>query len=1420
MCSPRAAAACRASAESSGGGAGCPGINVADGTSAAGFAAATGAAGVTAAAGAGSAFGAATGAATAGSASSPYKSAYRSSASSAFDMVWYERKRKNPRGPGPGSTRAAWPADSATCHLRRLRSVRRSGTTRTAMLRGSASAGSAQRRSLTDGDVYVFTLQTAYLVYLVEHECAPAASGATGAPAAPGATPGTSTPPALSDAPRRSFDRTGLAERMRDLRLPSSSAREGRFPEKFVKRLAERLERVASGRDPLYRAPPFVTTAEAFLSTLRDDSVQKRFREHRSLEEVLLQFTAVAQASLQQRVPNEAERRAELDAELEQFMRIVSECLRAIPTTSRDVLERLGEYEQRLLGPGRSTPSDAHPDAAHAPLVAATGALFDVELPQLRLDVQSIRSTCTLPACVVDLKRCIYRIHTQAAAADDFLTTEAYHQWRSSELAQLSQLVAELCHARPDLLSAASASDSSSRRRGSLDTGRATPDMPADSDTDELTYIPPDAPAAYQRLLALCLERDLEGIRAKAADEEVSLSIFSPVHTELLATCALWWRVSPPFRGLARLRLFKAKYDMGEIPFECVADAMEALERVLDAHPLPQWRHTERHLLVRLLDGLLDSLLRLVLAALQDTDAPLPPECAAATALAGRAQALVTEARSLTGTAPPPTRAAMLEKALVATAKQQYKAQAKALLATPSSALGALVELGAWLDRTLRALHARCATPVLGVQPAQAVAAQLVPLYLNDVGAVREAVWQQVQMRRDLSLVNEAWDLLNRVRVLQAWPQVQTPPTFDLVTWFRPYVTLWLALSEERTAGWVRRAVHSDSFEPVAEADTLHSTSVVDLFDALAQQVRALQALAWPDAYDLAVFFSQLAHSMRRLVELYCEELEALYMAEMTPPPPLSSPALAFATEALASLPPKHAAWVAKAKLTIQGEKRVTPFLLEPRSCVKLNNMERARRQLDVLYQAIDADHQAAVVQQHTRASEATSDAPRHFAVKMVQAELPAPAAERVPRLDTFVTLSDAQGVRLAQTRTLFDTPTPRWDEAVDVAVSAPRWISASVWQRVTNEAPVLVGRAALCLDARDFAEHASQDVWLELDRAGGRLLLRVTMDDAHDGILYDFGHAFRVVKRSEVDMVRVLVDHMSLFMRQFLSRSVLRTLVRGARVERVVGNVRALYASALAQAAGSSAIPPVESGAKRTALSDPEMEAAIVPLLDYFEETFGTLQSSLCEPEAQFVLTRVWKEVLVTLEGLLVPPLSDAPSDMRPLSGAEVDIVFKWLSFLRSFFHAYDASTGVVHGVPLRVLQGPKYRELLSYLLLHDQSTDALMIECVRGFQAHLASAGRGAARTRAKSVLDQRSLGTIRAHQRSKAAAATESDDTALLTDMAMRILRMRPGTGDFLAQQLTSMHSLSTPPRGAALGASPTLRRATRRRFAPPS
>jgi hypothetical protein len=45
-----------------------------------------------------------------------------------------------------------------------------------------------------------------------------------------------------------------------------------------------------------------------------------------------------------------------------------------------------------------------------------------------------------------------------------------------------------------------------------------------------------------------------------------------------------------------------------------------------------------------------------------------------------------------------------------------------------------------------------------------------------------------------------------------------------------------------------------------------------------------------------------------------------------------------------------------------------------------------------------------------------------------------------------------------------------------------------------------------------------------------------------------------------------------------------------------------------------------------------------------------------------QLVMAKLWKEILSIIDSLLLPPLSDQPSEMRPLSGQEVDIALKWL--------------------------------------------------------------------------------------------------------------------------------------------------------------
>lgn len=211
----------------------------------------------------------------------------------------------------------------------------------------------------------------------------------------------------------------------------------------------------------------------------------------------------------------------------------------------------------------------------------------------------------------------------------------------------------------------------------------------------------------------------------------------------------------------------------------------------------------------------------------------------------------------------------------------------------------------------------------------------------------------------------------------------------------------------------------------------------------------------------------------------------------------------------------------------------------------------------------------------------------------------------------------------------------------------------------------------------------------------------------------------------------------------------------------------------------------------------------ALKPLFAYFDDNFAIMNQTLTGSAMVMVMTRLWKEVLVTVEGLLVPPLSDKPSQQRQLSQQEVDIVFKWLQYLYDFFHAVDEETGEANGVPLDVLRSPKYFDITALNFFYFETTENLIRTSERMASATAArqqtqrnrlsapaalsppafggAAGLvGLASTkRSKSIMLSRNLGTMKKakEEKWKEAQADPNDD------MILRILRMRPEAERYL-------------------------------------
>lgn len=133
----------------------------------------------------------------------------------------------------------------------------------------------------------------------------------------------------------------------------------------------------------------------------------------------------------------------------------------------------------------------------------------------------------------------------------------------------------------------------------------------------------------------------------------------------------------------------------------------------------------------------------------------------------------------------------------------------------------------------------------------------------------------------------------------------------------------------------------------------------------------------------------------------------------------------------------------------------------------------------------------------------------------------------------------------------------------------------------------------------------------------------------------------------------------------QTLSRKVIQTLIKSG-LGPAYAKLRDLYKQAISSNSTNEVLiplPPDEKPKFRPEqLSDEEVTQAITPLFDYFETNLEVLNNSLSVTTKETIMLRVWKELLNVIDALLLPPLSDASTDMKALSEKEVDIVFKWL--------------------------------------------------------------------------------------------------------------------------------------------------------------
>ncbi|KAI7950962.1 hypothetical protein MJO29_009636 [Puccinia striiformis f. sp. tritici] len=969
--------------------------------------------------------------------------------------------------------------------------------------------------------------------------------------------------------------------------------------------------------------------------------------------------------------------------------------------------------------------------------------------------------------------------------------------------------------------------------------------------TTQFVYIPPNPIQMYKALMDQCLDSDLESMKSLAEDEEVSLKILSTRHLDLLEQCAFRWRLMTPFQVAVFFSAICKRFEEEEIPIiDCVSEALTDVFRVMEELKFDGWATRDRLIMKRTMSSLFDTLLRRVYEAIESVLESNPSED-----LPNALECLISiyESEPFKMITDLDQRFKEFTEAIIELYDRLYTFKStEAFSAVPTNddnpqqspnEIIPFLELTAWINTGSNRINKKFKQPILD-------RIDLVSIYLSKL--CRNLVQDIESMKHilipppspnsthplqpivpnphllvgstpiDPTRFNDA-DVLELYRALieiekkHNMCNPNTPLVIPIDAWFFPYVQNWLEAAEKKTSEWVQSAIKADTFSP--EGNDSHSTSIIDLMDSCCSAVDFIQKLKWPKEFQNAKFMTKLARIISKSIEQYSAIIEQSFVEEMFPKASTDADREAN----------RSAIWT-RARLVVQGDKKPEAFQFQESSCVKLNNVEAARVLLDKMYNTIDADNVARIIHEYepTGPSGKNVDvsASYLFTVKVVMAEGLVGSDGSAQKMDPFLTLSDEKGNRVAKTRTLYESCSPTWNETFDISVKGSLWLAATIYKRNLMEKHDYLGRAFLHLNPKEFNDFLAHDLLLDLDTSG-RVLLRVSMEGEKDDVQFHFGRAFRSLKRAETDMVRMIIDKISPVVRYYLSHSTLKKLIstpgfmmKGLEItkmstkldidlskvtsygaglwrsvanstreqeiplpkdEMIIANLNNNHSST--SSSDPSASSRIAKGPK--GLTDADIEAAIADLFEYLDQCMSTLRNSLSEKAGQLVMAKLWKEILSIIDSLLLPPLSDQPSEMKGLSGKEVDVVLKWLKFLTNFFHADG------EGVPIEDLHNQKYKEIWSIGFFYDQHTDSLMEECVRGMQQQLRrETETNQSVSRNKSVYQQRNLGTIRKRKADK----KKLDQETISSELIMRILRLRPGTSDFLQQQIATMVSVN--------------------------
>jgi len=489
------------------------------------------------------------------------------------------------------------------------------------------------------------------------------------------------------------------------------------------------------------------------------------------------------------------------------------------------------------------------------------------------------------------------------------------------------------------------------------------------------------------------------------------------------------------------------------------------------------------------------------------------------------------------------------------------------------------------------------------------------------------------------------FELYRRVRLMDrqyaslvpSFKRISMGSGFNIEKWFNDFVIAWLKVQQERTLVWVKTAVATDTFEKMSDTQPF-STSVIDLFEIMFEELDLIKGLEWSDTEQYTEFLTTFARIVTKAIEQYCDAME-------------------------------------------ENEMKKEETDIDNQSCVKLSNIEKAIEKLNEVFNKMK---ELNVIEDNrpisTNTRRFTEDITGTFSMEVIYAENLKPCNKNGLSNPYVVIKVPEDNNELIKTSIINDSINPRWDETFQVFMVPTKSLEVCIYNKTSFlSSDEVIGKKTIHFST-NWCDHQTHELIVKLEPQG-RLLIRITMDGEGEDLSFFFKKSKQRLIRTSHDFIRELAYRITPYVKEVYTK-----LMKSNESQ---NNVQLANAYIM-----GNVVPLTVSGrVANKGISQAEIDKELQPITDYLNKNFATLCTNLSAKMAQKVIIEIWNEILGMLESSMIPPLYGAiERDRKILNIRQISIIVYCLDILFEFFH----SDGDELGIPKpKLLENPVYDEI-----------------------------------------------------------------------------------------------------------------------------